>query len=639
MPEVRDRYRPRRRRLLRGLAAAGVAAGLAGCVTGPGDGGGDGGDGGSTGTTSAGPTTTATPAEPGGGRFVDGTTQAAQGGIDPLAVGDQATLNRLNLLYDPGGVIDDDPIGFQGRLLESWELGEDARTVRYRVRDGLEWGAGYGALTAETYLYNVEHVFTAGWAGYTQAQFFSLDGEPIEYEQTGEHTFEAHLPAPRANFLHEDPLIPAYLLPVGLLEKHGARDGDDSTRDALARDPDVRQANIVGNLGPFTLDVFEQGSRMAVSANPDYYLAETDVGDGAYRDTPKVDGVRTQVFGEQSTVYAALKAGDVTSTGIEARRKAEFEATDGVDVWSSPYGNGLFWVSLNHRANGWAPIRESRAVRRALAHLLDVETLIGDIFDGNANPIDTMHPRWGPYYSESGITRYPYDPERARSLLASGTSADYGYTGSGEFVGPDGEQVTLRFVTRSDIQTGQLVASFVRQALREAGLAVEVRGLRFQDIIGTYLANSVGNNPDFDGEPAWTAGPFNGGRWDQAVSAEPWDLLFGIGLSGSIAYAPWQAVDAMITERGSFNAFGYHTDEYDFADAIAAAAGADTRSAATDVLEDLFGFLSADVPHLWTHNNHVIRGYRSEVSGLPEPRNFFSVDEQTGRPDVRLIAL
>ena len=630
MPASRDRHSHRRRRLLCGLAAAGLSAGVAGCSAGEGDG---------PETTSAGPTTTAPAAVSGGGRFIDGTTQAAQGGIDPLAVGDQATLNRLDLLYDPGGVIHDDPIGFQGRLLESWELSDDARTVRYRVRDGLEWGAGYGSLTAETYLYNVEHVFTAGWAGYTQAQFFRLGGEPIEYEQTGELTFEARLPAARANFLHEDPLISAYLLPIGLLEAHGAREGGESTREDIARDPDVREANIVGNLGPFTLDTFEQGSRMEVSANPDYYLAETEVGGGAYRDTPKVGGVTTQVFGEQSTVYAALKAGDVSTAGIEARRKAEFEETDGVEVWSSPFGNGLFWVSLNHRANGWAPIRESRSVRRALAHLLDVETLVGEIFDGNANPIDTMHPRWGPYYSESGVTRYPHDPERARTLLASGTSAEYGYDDSGEFVGPDGEQVELRFVTRSDIQTGQLVASFVRQALQAAGIAVDVRGLPFQDIIRTYLANSAANNPDFEGEPAWTAGPFNGGPWDQSVSAEPWDLLFGIGLSGPIAYAPWLAVDAMVTERGAFNAFGYHTEEYDFAGSIAAAAGADTRTAATDVLQDLFGFLSTDVPHLWTHNDHVIRGYRSEVSGLPEVTNYFSVDEQTGRPDVRLIGI
>ncbi len=599
-----------RRRLLRLAAASGVAVGLAGCSA---------------------PSAGETP--PGEREYIVGTTSATQDGLDPFAVGSAVSTSRLNLLYDAGGVIDDDPIGFQGRWLDSWELSGDARRVRYSVREGLEWGAGYGPLTAETYLYNIQNVFTAPWAGYTQAGFFQLGGQPIEYEQTGRLTFEARLPEPRANFLHEDPVPSAFLAPVDLLERHGAADGDESTRQAIARDPDIREAAIVGNLGPFTLDSFDQGSRMVLSANPDYYLADTDVGDGAYRDTPKIDGLRIQVFGEQSTAYSALRAGDITTTGIEPRRKAEFEAADGIQLWSSRFGPGLFWLSLNHRANGWAPIGESREVRQALLQLIDRSTLVDDIYAGNANPIDTIHPRWGPYYSEDAVTRFDHDPARAAELLESGTSADYGYNEDGTFVGPDGEQVTLRLVTRSDNQTGELVGNFVRQALQDAGFDVDVRGLPFSEIVSTYLANSVANNPDYDGDPAWTAGPFNGGPWDQSISAEPWDLIYGVGISGPIAYAPWLSVEAFIAERGSFNAFGYRTDDFDFAEAVAGAASAPTREEATAILEDLFGFLSTDVPLLWTINNHVIRGYRDVVSGLPEARNFFS------SPDVRRVSL
>ena len=598
-----------RRRLLE-LAAGGVAVGLAGCSA-----------------------PSAEEAPPGEREYIVGTTSATQDGLDPFAVGSTVSTSRLNLLYDAGGVIDDDPIGFQGRWLQSWELSEDARRVRYTVRDGLEWGAGYGPLTAETYRYNIENVFTAPWAGYTQAGFFRLGGAPIEYERTGRLSFEARLPEPRANFLHEDPVLSAFLAPVDLLEKHGAADGDESTREAIARDPDIRTAAIVGNLGPFTLDSFDQGSRMVCSANPDYYLADTDVEDGAYRDAPAVDGLRIQVFGEQSTAYSALQAGDITTTWIEPRRKAEFDAAEGIQLWTSRFGPGLFWLSLNHRVNGWAPIRESRAVRRALLRLIDRSTLVEDIYGGNANPIDTIHPRWGPYYSDDAVTRYDHDPDRAAELLESGTSADYGLTEDGVFVGPDGEQVTLRVVTRSDNQTGELVGNFVRQALEGAGFAVSVRGLPFSEIVSTYLANSVGNNPNYDGDPAWTAGPFNGGPWDQSISAEPWDLIYGVGISGPIAYAPWLSVEAFIAEQGSFNAFGYRTDGFDFSEAVAGAASAETRAEASAILEDLFGFLSTDVPLLWTINNHVIRGYRDVVTGLPEARNFFS------SPDVRRVSL
>ena len=47
----------------------------------------------------------------------------------------------------------------------------------------------------------------------------------------------------------------------------------------------------------------------------------------------------------------------------------------------------------------------------------------------------------------------------------------------------------------------------------------------------------------------------------------------------------------------------------------------------------MFGFLSEDLPFLWTRNNHLTWGYREEVGGLPEVRNFFS------RPNVRLLSV
>ena len=60
---------------------------------------------------------------------------------------------------------------------------------------------------------------------------------------------------------------------------------------------------------------------------------------------------------------------------------------------------------------------------------------------------------------------------------------------------------------------------------------------------------------------------------------------------------------------------------------------AETREEATAVLEEMFGFLSRDVPLLWTINEHRIQGFRDVVEGLPPVKNYFS------EPDVRLLAL
>lgn len=608
----------RRREVLEGLAAAGLTVSVAGCgqegeqteVAGPGD-----------------------------ESYISGTTAAAQN-LSPLSLGDEATSARIDLFYDGGGTVDDDPIAFEGRWFETWELGDDARTVRYELRDGLEWGAGYGQLTAEDYVYSARNLFTASWAQFSQRDFFSLGGEPIAYETTGELSFEASLPQPRANWLHEDPLLGSIPLPKSLVQEYepsgdggggqgdGGGEGEQSPRQRLDTDPDVAEAALAGNLGPFSFESWEKGQKLEVSANDDYYLADTDVDDGAYRDAPRLDGLTLQVFDEQSTAYSALKSGDITTTGIQERKVSEFEGREDVELWTTEFGSGIFWLNVNHRVNGWAPLRESRQVRQAIAHLFDKQTLIEQIFDGLASPAHTFHPTWGPYYSEDEVTVLDASVEEAKTKLAEGTGSDYGYDGD-TFRGPDGEQVSLKLVINNTTQQGEIVANFLRQRLNEAGIALEVTGLPFNEIVSTYLATSVDNNPNYSGEPDF--GPvsrFNGGPADQAVGSESWDLIYGVGFS-TAAYSPWQAIRGVLTERGAFNFIGYSTDEFDVSGALAEAASAESQEAATEALSGLFGFLSRDQPLIWSFTEYNVAGYRNVVEGLPEVENFFSRPELT----------
>jgi peptide/nickel transport system substrate-binding protein len=599
----------RRRRLLRALGAVGASAGVAGC-------GGDGSE---------------EDLGPGDRSFIQAVTSSAQS-LSPLRIDDEATSERIGLLYDTGGVIDDDGITFEGRLLESWSLSEDATRVEYRVRDGLEWGAGYGQLTAEDYVYTARNVFLSEWAQYSQRPFFILGGEPIEYEQTGRLTFEAQLPQRRPNWLHEDILFGVPILPRELIEQYEPTDGGEGDIQGLNRDEAITSGELNGNLGPFNLVSWEQGQRMYIEANDDYYLAETDVGDGEYQDSPALENHTTQVFDERTTAYSAIRAGDITAVSVEANQVSDISESDGVRMWNSTFGDGIFYLNLNFRANGWRPLRESREVRQAMAHLFDKGTLIDQIFEGNANPIDTYHPRWGPYYSEDAVTQFEPSMELAREKLRAGTSSEYGYDDQDRFVGPDGEQVELTMVINNTSQQAEIVSNFMRQQLGEVGIAMTREGQPFNGLLTTYLQNSVENNPDYDGEPEYNAGPYNAGPPDQAISQEPWDLLFGVGFSAS-AYAPWQAIEATLLPQGTFNSAGYRTDEFDIAGTIERAPRAESRAETREALIDLFGFLSRDQPFVWSFNEHLNVAYREGVENLPETENTFD------SPNVRLLDL
>jgi peptide/nickel transport system substrate-binding protein len=608
MAEDRGPASLRRRRLLQSLAAAGLSVSVAGCSGG----------------------SPQYELGPGDRSYIAGATSEAQS-LSPAIISDEATTNRLDLLYDTGGVVDDDDLEFEGRLLSDWELSDDARTVRYRVRDGLEWGAGYGQLTAEDYVYSATNLFQSDWAQYSQRPSFILGGEPIEYVQTGELTFEARLPRRRPNWLFEDVLYGVYPLPRELIEEYEPTDGGEGDIQGLNRDPAVTSANLNGNLGPFDLVSWDRGQRMVLSRNDDYYLADADVADGEYGGAPALDSYTYQVFDERTTGYSAVRAGDITTVGVEARQVSELSSSGGVQMWNSEFGTGIFWLNLNFRANGWDQL-QNREVRQALSHLFDRQTLIENIFDGNANPVDTFHPRWGPYYDDERITTFEPSTEMARQKLESGTSGDYGYDDRDRFVGPDGEQVELTMVIDNTSQQGEIVGNFMRQRLDAVGVALSLEGTSFDRILTTYMQNSVGNNPDYSGDPSYTAGPYNAGAPDEAISREPWDLIYGVGFSAS-PYAPWQPIEFTLAPQGTFNFMGYRTDEYDIPGAVNDAPSAADQAGTQEAMTDLFGFLSREQPFVWAFNEHLNAAYRNGVEGLPEAENFFD------GPSARLLSL
>jgi peptide/nickel transport system substrate-binding protein len=611
----------RRRRLL-GAIAAGLGVSVAGCQQSSNGGGGDGGDGGGGGG----------PAGPGDRQYIVGTSSEASS-MHPFALGDSATGNRLDLLYDGGFSIDDEKIEngttppIDPFWFASWTLSDSADVVEYELRENLQFGGDYGQLTADTYIENIQRVFAAeeNWTQYQYYGQFFIGEEPITVEKTGTYSFRAELPEPRANWVHQDPISYVIPVPVEFLDEYGPQENDSPDREGFMQDSELTESVISGNLGPFTLEEWNRSSKMVLARNDDwYYPAVTDT-DGV----PHFEDATYQVFDEQSTAYSALRAGDITTTSIEARKEPDFQDSSGLELWHSEFGSGIFWLNVNHRINGWGPLRESREVRQALGHLFDKSTLIDEIFNGNANPVDTFTPRWGPYYDDS-LEYFVPEPsvEKAKQKLRSGTSSDYGYNGNEEFVGPDGEQVSLTLAIRAGSQSNEIVGNFMQQQLEKVGIDCDVESAEWSNLLSKYFETSVDNNPSYNEDPDWEVSPENGGPWDQAVSEAQWDLAYGLGFSHG-AYTPWTVLDLTLAEQGSFNMWGYTTDEYDIAQVARDAASATSRSEAQELLSPLLAYLSRDQPLIWGFNDHSIVGYRDSVANLPEVVNNF-----TG-PDIK----
>ena len=160
--------------------------------------------------------------------------------------------------------------------------------------------------------------------------------------------------------------------------------------------------NPVGT-GPFTFARWVKGDRVELLRNPDYW------GEPA-----KLASAVIKIIPDPSAATAALLAGDIDAfanfPAPEAMAQFEADPRFTVKIGST---EGETILAIN---NGRAPLSDLR-VRRALAHAIDRKAIVDGAMFGYGTPIGTHFAPHHPAYVDL-TGRYPYDPEKARALLA-----------------------------------------------------------------------------------------------------------------------------------------------------------------------------------------------------------------------------
>lgn len=149
--------------------------------------------------------------------------------------------------------------------------------------------------------------------------------------------------------------------------------------------------------GPYTFDEYARGEFIKLSANPDYWGETPTVTDATY------------VFRSDSAVRAAMVA---TGEADIAPSIALQDATDAAMDYSYPNSETVF-VRLD---NETAPLDDIR-VRQALNYAVDREAFVGSILaDGTLLATGITPPSTIGYNAD--LEPFPYDPEKARALVA-----------------------------------------------------------------------------------------------------------------------------------------------------------------------------------------------------------------------------
>ncbi|MFW6256373.1 MAG: peptide ABC transporter substrate-binding protein [Candidatus Sumerlaeota bacterium] len=291
-----------------------------------------------------------------------------------------------------------------GGVAESWDISDDGKTYTFHFRSSAKWSNGE-ALTADDFLYSWNRVLSPGLGSQyaymlhciKNAEAFN-NGDIKDFSQVGlkapdAQTFVVELESPTPYFLQLLNMPCFYPVNRENIEAFGAMDERTTKWN--------RVGNMVSN-GAFVLSQWEPDRLIEVRRNPYYWDA----------DAVKLDGVRFLPINNLQTEERMFQTGEIHITQSLAPSKVvRYKKEKDPRLEIHPY-LGTYYYKINTTK----PPLDNPKVRRALAMTIDRASITNDILKAGQTPATALTPPdTAGYTSRAAI---PYDPEKARELLA-----------------------------------------------------------------------------------------------------------------------------------------------------------------------------------------------------------------------------
>ncbi len=434
-----------------------------------------------------------------------------------MNVGVTDTLGSLNPLQLNGGEINkyatalmflplmelDADLNFQGMVADSITT-EDNKNFVVHIDDAAKWSDGT-PITAEDVAYTalrlaspvinntamMYYVFEGvGDDGFVEAGADSVAGINVIDEKTVQFTTKEAMSLTTFQNSYARYLL---TLPKHVIEKY--------SEEELATADWFNKPDVIS--GPFYVTDYDVDHYISYKANPDYW-----------RGAPKLDKLNIKIV-DGSQLYAGLQSGEIditqhTMSVIPPEDYASVEALDNVEViYGSPVTNQSMFIQTGN-------IPDVR-VRQAMLYAINREQILNELLNGHGEVVDGFLSSASPFFDDS-ITPIPYDPDKAKALLA-----DAGWDGSQtlRFYVNSGDST---FVNAATVMVAQWAAVGIKAEVQTVDFAtlMSVAGTRDYDILAVqYTYAPVDPYPDvawlLGGEGSWTG--YGDAQVDEALRA------------------------------------------------------------------------------------------------------------------------
>lgn len=344
------------------------------------------------------------------------TDERANVGMFPLNANIYETLAYLNPDYS-----------LTPMLATSWEFIEP-NTWRFHLREGVTFHDG-SAFTAEDVKYSIDRVVAARPSGGLGA-----DSVVIVDDYTVDITPET----PNRRLLQQLAHPSWSVLAAGA-------------------DP---VTNPIGT-GPFKYLTYDPQEKIVVTKNENYW-----------GEVAKLEKITYRFIPDPNTRILALQAGEVDlAYDIPREQTEDVSSTPGLTIATSPVG-AYSALYFNISGNAGYELGTDPAIRAAVAHAIDKELIVKDVWLGNAEVNSSMIPvRILGDYADM-VKGTSYDPEQSKQLLEEAGWIDSNADGIRE---KDGRRLSLSLIVgypNPDIH--RPMPEIIQALLAEVGIELQI---------------------------------------------------------------------------------------------------------------------------------------------------------------------
>ncbi len=336
--------------------------------------------------------------------------------------------------------------GIQPLLAERWDISEDGTTYTFHLRKHVTFHDGE-PFNADA----VKRNFDAVQANKEKHAWIKLSTKITETRVVDEHTFQLRLSEAYYPTLVELSMTRPYVFisPKDFLNS-GTKDGVSGYHGT----------------GPYKLTAHQIDEKATFEANADYW-------NGA----PTIKTITAKVLPAGETTLLALRKGEINFVFTDDR------GTDSIDVdamkqlvdsgdyqlvRSEPMNTKMIVANSGNKENA---VSET-AVREAIWHAIDRETIAQSIFGGTEEPAQTLFSA-NVNYADVELKKRDYDPQAAQNLL---DKAGWALVEGETVRTKEGKPLAMKLYYDSSSSSQKTQAEFIQSALQGIGMKLDIIG-------------------------------------------------------------------------------------------------------------------------------------------------------------------